>query len=98
MAAAGDDLFDPRAAVAPIDVDMRRRRLAALAEAVVFGRAAMGETVQQGALHRPLAHPPAAGWSFAETLRLDGAIADEARKRAVARAHARSRRSLMVPG
>ena len=51
LAAAGDDPVRPRAAAtARIDIDLAADASLLLAEAVVFGRTAMGEAVDDGAL------------------------------------------------
>ena len=51
-----------------------------MAEAVVFGRAAMGETVEQGAFTDRWRVRRGGRLIFAETVRLDGAIAQDARR------------------
>ena len=69
-------LFDRARLRRRIDVDARRRRASLLmAEAVVFGRSAMGEAVEQGAFTDRWRVRRGGRLLFAETVRLDGAIA-----------------------
>ena len=58
LAAAGDHPVRPRAAVAAGSRSIWRRTPRCLAEAVVFGRAAMGEVMTRGLCVRPLAGAP----------------------------------------
>ena len=85
LAAAGDDPVRSGASAAPDRCRSRHRmhRLL-LAEAIVFGRSAMGETVQSGTLSDRWRVRRGGALVFAETLRLDGAIAATLARRAVA--------------
>ena len=62
-----------------------------LAEAIVFGRSAMGEAVHDGKLSTAGASGRMAGLIFAETLNLDGAIAQKLSEKAVGRRRRRHR-------
>jgi len=67
-----------------IDVALARDANLVLAEAAVFGRSAMGEAVIQGSFFDRWRVRVDDALVFAETLRLDGAIAQRLAKRAVA--------------
>jgi urease accessory protein len=67
-----------------IDVALARDANLVLAEAAVFGRLAMGEAVIQGSFFDRWRVRVGGALVFAETLRLDGAIAQGLAKRAVA--------------
>jgi urease accessory protein len=67
-----------------IDVALARDANLVLAEAAVFGRSAMGEAVIQGSFFDRWRVRVDDALVFAETLRLDGAIANHLAKRAVA--------------
>jgi urease accessory protein len=67
-----------------IDVDLDPRANLLLAEAVVFGRSAMGEAVNQGRLSDRWRIRVGGVLVFAETIRLDGAIAQNLALRAIA--------------
>lgn len=67
-----------------IDVELTSDANLLLAEATVFGRSAMGETVTQGHVFDRWRVRVDGALVFAETLRLDGAIAQGLAKRAVA--------------
>ena len=101
LAAAGDHPVRPGAARARrIDVDLADRRVASsLCEVVVFGRAAMGETVRQGRFVDRWRVRRGGTLIFAETC---GSTATSPRccaERAVANGGARDRaRSLIAPG
>ena len=76
-----------------IDVDLAPTDASLLmAEAVVFGRAAMGEAMQQGLLADRWRVRRGGRLVFAETVRLDGAIAEK-----LARAGGRRRRHCASP-
>jgi urease accessory protein len=68
-------LFDRARVTRSIDIDVAADAALVLAEAVVFGRAAMGETVQEGRLADRWRLRRDGRLIFAETVRLDGAIA-----------------------
>jgi urease accessory protein len=67
-----------------IDVALARDAHLVLAEAAVFGRSAMGEAVIRGSFFDRWRLRVGGALVFAETLRLDGAIAQRLAKRAVA--------------
>jgi urease accessory protein len=67
-----------------IDVDLKHGAQLLLAEAVLFGRAAMGETVTQGRLVDRWRVRVGGALVFAETVRLDGLIAQSLAQPAVA--------------
>ena len=71
-------LFDQMRLARTIDVELARGASLLLAEAVVFGRSAMGEAVVRQLL-RPLAGAGDGTLVFAETVRLGGAIAPRLR-------------------
>jgi urease accessory protein len=69
-----------------------------LAEAVVFGRSAMGEAVRQGHFFDRWRVRVGGRLVFAESLRLDGAIADQLARRAVAGGGVAVASVLKLPG
>ena len=69
-----------------------------LAEAVVFGRSAMGETVLQGRLYDRWRVRLDGALAFAETIRLDGMIAQSLALPAVAAAGVAVASVLKIPG
>ena len=77
-------LFDQARLDRSITVDLTEDASLLLAEAVVFGRTAMGETVTQGRLRDRWRVRRDGKLIFADTLRLDGAIADQLALPAVA--------------
>jgi urease accessory protein len=81
-----------------IDINLERGAHLLLAEAVVFGRAAMGEAVSQGTLADCWRVRVGGTPVFAETLRLDGAIADILARRAVAAGAIAVATVLKIPG
>jgi urease accessory protein len=68
-------LFDRARLARRIDVEMAKGASLLLAEALVFGRSAMGETVEEGAIADRWRVRRGGKLVFAEALRLDGAIA-----------------------
>jgi urease accessory protein len=68
-------LFDQVRLRRTIDVELERGASLLLAEAIVFGRSAMGETVAQGRLFDRWRVRIDGGLAFAETIHLDGMIA-----------------------
>jgi urease accessory protein len=68
-------LFDQVRLRRTIDVELERGASLLLAEAIVFGRSAMGETVAQGRLFDRWRVRIDGGLAFAETSQLDGMIA-----------------------
>lgn len=77
-------LFDRARLKRSIEIDMTGDARLVLVEAVVFGRTAMGETVEQGSLTDRWRLRRDGRLVFAETLRLDGAIAGTLAKPAIA--------------
>ena len=68
-----------------IEVDLSANASLLMAEAVVFGRSAMGETVKRGMLTDHWRLRRDGRLIFAETVRLDGPIADKLAEPAIAR-------------
>lgn len=91
-------LFDRAGLVRSIDVDLADGASLLLAEAVVFGRAAMGERVEQGRLIDRWRVRRGGKLVFAETLRLDGAVAGTLAKPAAGNGAAAIATVLIVPG
>lgn len=77
-------LFDQVRLRRTIEVELARGAHLILAEAIVFGRSAMGETVVRGQLFDRWRVRVGGALIFAESLRLDGAIAQKLAQRAVA--------------
>jgi len=77
-------LFDRVRLKRSIDVDLAPGANLILAEAIVFGRSAMGETVRQGHITDRWRVRVGGKLAFAETLRLDGVIAQQLKRRAIA--------------
>jgi urease accessory protein len=77
-------LFDRAKLDRRIDVELSQSARFVMAEAVVFGRSAMDETVEQGAFSDRWRVRRDGMLMFAETIRLDGAIAQMLREPAVA--------------
>jgi urease accessory protein len=76
-------LFDRARLRRTIDVDLAEDATLVLAEALVFGRAAMGETVEEGSLFDRWRIRRGGRLVYAETVRLDDAIETRLRERAV---------------
>lgn len=91
-------LFDHARLSRSIDVELAESASLLLAEAVVFGRSAMGESVNQGRLIDRWRVRRGGRLIFAETSRLDGDIADTLAKPAVAKGAAAIATVLLVPG
>jgi urease accessory protein len=81
-----------------IDVALAPGAQLLLAEAIVFGRAAMGETVQSGMLTDRWRVKVGGALVFAETVRLDGMIAQHLARRAVAASGIAVATVLKIPG
>jgi urease accessory protein len=81
-----------------IDVDLAPDAHLLLAEAVILGRSAMGETVIAGKLSDRWRVRRGGALVFAETVRLDGAIAATLARRAVAAGGAAVATVLKIPG
>jgi urease accessory protein len=91
-------LFDRVHLRRSIDVALAPGARILLAEAIVFGRAAMGETVQSGKLTDRWRVKVGGALVFAETVRLDGAIARHLARRAVAANGVAVASILKIPG
>jgi urease accessory protein len=91
-------LFDRARYSRRIDVDLAPDASLVLAEAVVFGRAAMGETVAQGYLADRWRIRRDGKLLFAENVRLDGEIDRKLTAAAVAAGRAAVATILIVPG
>jgi urease accessory protein len=91
-------LFDRAKLSRRIDVDVATDASLLMAEAVVFGRSAMEEVVEQGAFHDRWRVRRGGNLVFAETVRLDGGIAERLAAPAVARGGAAIATVLAVPG
>lgn len=90
-------LFDQSRLGRSIDVELDADSKFLAAEAVLFGRTDMGEQVLTGRFVDRWRVRRAGRLVFAETLRLDGAIADELMKTAVAAGHIAFATILMSP-
>lgn len=77
-------LFDRSRLARTIDIDLAENARLLLAEAVVFGRSGMNETVAEGWFSDRWRVRRAGRLVYAETIRLDGAIAETLREPAVA--------------
>ncbi|MFN3657992.1 MAG: urease accessory protein UreD [Pseudolabrys sp.] len=91
-------LFDRARYARRIDVDLDPDASLVLAEAVVFGRAAMGETVAQGYLGDRWRVRRGGRLIFAENLRLDGGIDGKLAARAIAAGRRAIATILIAPG
>lgn len=91
-------LFDQVRLRRTIDVELARDARLVLAEAIVFGRSAMGEAVLRGHLFDRWRVRVGGALVFAETLRLDGAIAQMLAQRAVAAENVAVASVLKIPG
>jgi urease accessory protein len=91
-------LFDRARLDRRIEVDLAEGAALVLAEAVVFGRAAMGETVEQGELVDRWRVRLGGKLVFAESVRLGGAINENLAQRAVAAGGRALATVLLVPG
>jgi urease accessory protein len=90
-------LFDRARLSRRIDVDLAANATVLLAEAVIFGRAAMGEALQEGRFLDRWRVRREGRLIFAETMRLDGAIADKLAQHAVAAGNSAIATLLMTP-
>jgi urease accessory protein len=91
-------LFDRARLARTIDVAMAPDASLLLAEAVVFGRSGMGEAVEQGALSDRWRVRRDGKLIYAETVRLDGAIATRLSEPAVANGGIAVATILVIPG
>jgi urease accessory protein len=91
-------LFDQASVSRKIDIDLAEAASLLLCEIVVFGRAAMGETMRTGRFVDRWRLKRGGRLVFAETVRLEGDIGDTLRRRAVANGGAAIGTALIVPG
>jgi urease accessory protein len=91
-------LFDRARLKRSIEVDLAADARLMLAEAIVFGRSGMGEAVNEGALTDRWRLRRHGKLVYAETVRLDGAIAAKLAASAVARGGIAVATVLIVPG
>ncbi len=91
-------LFDRARLSRSIDVSLAPDARLFLAEAVVFGRSGMGETVEEGALLDRWRVRRGGKLIYAESVRLDGAIATRLAEPAVANGGVAIATVLVVPG
>jgi urease accessory protein len=91
-------LFDRAKIARRIDIDLAEDASLLLCEIVVFGRAAMGERMQQGEFIDRWRLRRGGRLVFAETVRLDGDIGAKLAKPAVAKGGVAIGTALIVPG
>ena len=91
-------LFDQARVARRIDIDLADTASLVLCEIMIFGRAAMGETMKQGVLTDRWRLRRGGRLIFAETIRLDGDIGATLGKRAVANGGVAIGTALIVPG
>ena len=91
-------LFDRAKVSRKIDIELAEGASLLLCEIVVFGRAAMGETMRQGSFVDRWRVRRAGRLVFAETVRLDGDIGAKLARPAVANGAAAIATALIVPG
>jgi urease accessory protein len=91
-------LFDRSRLRRTIDLDLAKDASVLLAEGIVFGRSAMGETVARGHLFDRWRVRVGGELVFAETTRLDGEIAQRLSEAAVAAGGAAVASVLKLPG
>src|SRR4051794_11980479 len=91
-------LFDRARVSRTIEIDLAEDASLLLCEIVVFGRAAMGETMRTGQFTDRWRLRRGGRLVFAETVRLDGDIGETLRRRAVANGGGAIGTALIVPG
>ena len=91
-------LFDRARMARSIDVSLAPDATLFLAEAIVFGRSGMGETVEEGALTDRWRVRRGGRLIYAETVRLEGAIAERLGQPAVAKGGVAIATVLIAPG
>ena len=91
-------VFDRARVARRIDIDLSPTASLLLCEIVVFGRAAMGETMAHGSFIDRWRMRVGGKLVFAETVRLDGDIAGKLARRAVANGGVAIGTALIVPG
>src|SRR5262249_1050228 len=91
-------LFDGARLERTIDIELAADARLLFVEAVVFGRTGMGEVVKHGFFFDRWRVRLAGAFVFAESVRIDGAIAEKLHETAVANDGAGIATMLMVPG
>jgi urease accessory protein len=91
-------LFDRAKVSRRIDIDIADRASLLLCEMVVFGRAAMGERMQQGSFVDRWRVRIGGKLVYAETVRLEGDIGDKLAQPAIGKGAAAIATALIVPG
>jgi urease accessory protein len=91
-------LFDRARLSRRIDIDLAEGASLLACEIIVFGRAAMGETMRNGALVDRWRVRRGGRLVFAETVRLEGEIGDKLARPAIAKGAAAIGTLLIVPG
>lgn len=91
-------VFDRARVARRIDIDLSPTASLLLCEIVVFGRAAMGETMAHGSFIDRWRMRVGGKLVFAETVRLDGDVAEKLARRAVANSGVAIGTALIVPG
>ncbi len=91
-------LFDRARLSRRIDIDLAEGASLVMAESVIFGRAAMGETMAQGAWFDSWRLRVGGKLVFAENVRLDGAVADKLAQSAAAAGNIAIATVLISPG
>ncbi|OKO79661.1 urease accessory protein UreD [Bradyrhizobium sp. NAS96.2] len=91
-------LFDRARIVRSFDIDLADSASLLLCEIVVFGRAAMGETMRHGEFVDRWRMRRGGRLVFAETIRLDGEIGEKLARRAIAGGGCAIGTALIVPG
>jgi urease accessory protein len=91
-------LFDQARVSRKIDIDLAGSASLLLCEIVVFGRAAMGETMRSGRFIDRWRMRRGGRLVFAETVRLEGDIGEKLKRPAVARGGVAIGTALIVPG
>ncbi|MFB9270173.1 urease accessory protein UreD [Bradyrhizobium erythrophlei] len=91
-------LFDRARIVRRFDIDLAEQASLLLCEIVVFGRAAMGETMRHGEFVDRWRLRRGGRLVFAETIRLDGEIGEKLARPAIANGGAAIGTALIVPG
>jgi urease accessory protein len=91
-------LFDRARIIRSFDIDLAEGASLLLCEIVVFGRAAMGETMRHGEFVDRWRMRRGGRLVFAETVRLDGEIGDKLARPAIAKGGVAVGTALIVPG
>jgi urease accessory protein len=91
-------VFDQARLQRSIEIDLERDSRLIIAEAAIFGRAAMGETVAFGHYHDRRRLRVGGRLVFAETTRLDGSIAERLAERAIAAGGVAIASVIKIPG